>query len=287
VQELPEHVSRAAVVLDDFRLVYVPVPKAGSTSVLGALAEVVGLREAEFAASRKREATRSLAVHDGSIWGRRYRLEGRKSTEVDRILGSDEWLRFTVVREPVRRLWSAWTSKVLIRDPRFVAVFGEDWFPAPPKTALDVVAAFRRFVLALPEADRHDPHWRPQSGLIGVGQIAYDHIGRVEDLERTAAVLDERLRVHGRVLPPLRRTNPGILPFSPGVFDRDSYEVCARWTEPDRAAIGYEALSPRVEEPDERWRAAVEAAIPAVQAVIDRNERIRDLTAILERAGSR
>jgi Sulfotransferase family len=286
VHEPPQHVVRAAVVLDDFQLVYVPVPKAGSTAVLSALAEVVGLREEDFAASRKLEATRSLAVHDGSIWGPRYRLEGRTSSELDRILDSDEWLRVTVVREPVRRLWSAWVSKVLIRDPRFVAVFGEDWFPASPKTANDVVSAFRRFVLALPEAHRHDPHWLPQSGLIGVGQIAYDHIGRVENLDRTAAVLDERLRLHGQVLPPLRRENSGILPFSPGVFDRDSHEVCARWTEPDRAAFGYEILAPSVEEPDERWRAAVDAAIPAVQAVIDRNERIRDLTAILESARS-
>lgn len=278
----PEHLLRTAFVFDDLRVLFAPVPKAGSTAILRALAEVVGLKPEDFARSRKLEVTRSLAVHDGAVWGSSYRLEGRSADALDEILGSGDWLRVTVVREPGRRLWSAWVSKVLVRDPRFVSAFGESWFPAVPATAHDILGSFRTFVRTLPEVDRHDPHWLPQADLVGAGAIEYDHVGRVEELDRTAAVLGERVSSWGRTLPALRRENPTILPFTPAVFDRLALAACTHWTEPDRAAFGYEPLAPVAEEPEAAWFAAVEAAIPAVRAVIERNERFGDLHRLLD-----
>jgi len=284
-RRVSDHLLQTAVVLDDLRLLYAPVPKAGSTSILWALAEAVGLTPEEFARSRKLEVTRALTVHDGSIWGPSYRLEGRSAKEVEWILGSDEWFRFTVVREPVRRLWSGWVSKVLVRDPRFAAVF-EETRPTAVSSARDVLESFRAFVCALPSRDGwHDPHWTSQADLIGAADVTYGHVGRVEQLDRTVAVLGEYVESKGGTLPALRRENPAILPFSPGVFDRRALAACAVWTTKDREAFGYEILSNGAEEPSDAWQAAVEAAIPAIQALIERNERIADLRGMLTGAG--
>ena len=279
-RRIPLHVVQAAVVFDDFRLVYVPVPKAGSTAILWALAGLAGLSSEDFARSRKLEVTRSLAVHDMSIWGSSHQLAGRTSTEIEWILGSDEWFRISVVREPVRRLWSAWVSKVLMRDPRFVTAFGaEEWFPQQPASSTDVIESFRRFVHILPRrpADWHDPHWLSQADLIGTADLEYAHLGRAERLHETVAILRDYVASRGHGLSPVERRNPSLLPFVPGLLDPSALDACNLWVARDREAFGYGLASAAEDGPDGRWHAVVEANLPAIQAIAERNERIADL----------
>jgi hypothetical protein len=281
MESAPGYVLRSAFVFEELRLLFVPVPKAATTALLDALAEVVGIRTTEIARSRKFEATRSLAIHDGSLWGASFRLEARPEEECGEILGSEDWLRVTVVREPARRLWSAWVSKVLVRDPRFVASFGESWFPAVPASTQDVLDSFRAFVQGLATASRQDVHWLPQAGLVEPSSVPYQHVGRVEELERTTAILASRVQEAGASLPTIRHENPSILPFAPELFDRPTLAAALRWTASDRSEFGYEPLEPTGDAPDARWFAAVDAALPALRAVIERNQRIGDLAALL------
>jgi hypothetical protein len=277
-QTAPDHVVLNTVVFDDLRLAYVPVPKAASTSILGALFELAGGGRDDRMRSRKPEATRDQTVHDGSLWDPRHRLKERTATERDWILESDEWFRFTVVREPARRIWSAWVSKVLVRDPRFLLMFGEDWFPAVPTSASDVVTSFRAFVSGLPDQpDWDDSHWSAQGALAGISRIEYDHVGRLESLDQTEAVLNHYLEQRGGRLPAFRRDNGSLLPFSPGLFDRTTRDACLHLTADDRRALGYEPVRDADGEPDERWLLAVEASIPALRALIERHERLLDL----------
>ena len=275
------HILQTAIVLEEQRLVYVPVPKAASTTILWALAPLAGLSSDDFERSAKLEVTRSLAIHDLTVWGGSRLLAGRSSREVEEILSSRDWFRFTVVRDPTRRLWSAWVSKILVRDPRFVAAFGhEDWFPEPPASPRDVVDSFRRFLGALSErsADWHDPHWSPQSELVSVEAVPYDHVGRAERLDDTFAVLSERLGA--AVLAPACE-NTALLPFSPQLFDEAALATSDPLTAADREAFAYERLTPSHGEPSAAWLATVEASLGAIQGVIDRNERIGDLLRLL------
>jgi Sulfotransferase family len=274
---------RTAVVFDDLRLAYVPVPKAASTTILGALFEVAGLRSEDRLRSRKLEVTRALTVHDRLQWGAGHQLAGRGAIELESILRSDEWFRFTVVREPVRRIWSAWVTKVLVRNPLFVLMYGgEDLFPAPPSTARDVIESFRRFVAALPHRPEwSDPHWSPQADLLGLPEIAYSHVGRVEQLDRTVAEVSSYMRRRGSTLPTLRVENRSFLPFSYGLFDPMAHEASVRWTARDCEAFGYESLPYPNGEPDSRWYGAVEANIPALRTLIEHNERFLDLWRLL------
>jgi hypothetical protein len=282
---LPEHVEQSAIVLDDVQLLYVPVPKAGSTAMLWALAELAGLDAATFTDSPKLEVTRALTVHDLRRWEYR-NLAERSDAEVADVFESDDWLRFTVVREPVRRLWSAWSTKVLVHDPRFVAMFGDEaWFPDVPRAAEEVVEGFRRFVGVLGKrpGDWHDPHWSSQAELLGLPELGYHALGRVEDQDATLARVNEHLRASARG--PLRvgRRNRALLTFAPGLVDEATATAARAFTERDRVSFGYEPVEP-AESLDPEWVTAVEAALPALRGVIARNERIGDLGDLLKRS---
>jgi hypothetical protein len=281
------HVMRSAIALEELRLVYVPVPKAGSTAILWALAEAAGLDRERFHRSAKLEVARALTIHDSSAWGGERVLSTRPAEQIASMLESSEWLTFTVVREPVRRIWSAWFGKVLLREPRFVTTYGhEPWFPPLPESAADVVAAFHRFVDELPRHPKgwHDPHWSCQADLLGLDTVAYDLVARVEELPEALARVDSHLRQQGRAGLELRRENPSLVPFVPELLAGESWDVCVAFTEPDREAFGYEP-PPRVEsDPGARWQSRLEAMLPAIRAVIERNERIGDLKRLLTRS---
>jgi hypothetical protein len=284
--QAPEHVLENGIALDDVKLLYVPVPRAGSTAILWALAASEQLPAERFFESGKLEVTRALTVHDLSLWGEARRLAGRSSTDLDRILTSDDWLRFTVIREPVRRIWSAWLTKVLLRDPRFVTAFGaEDWFPRRVGDPGEIVAAFRTFVAVLRErpTEWHDPHWSAQADLAGLDDVAYSVVARMEELRGALTQVDEHLGRHGRRPLALRRENASLLPFTPGLLDGATAEALTAWTTRDRAVFGYPEIAAG-DGVDADWLSGVEAALPAVSAVAERNERIGDLRALLRRS---
>ncbi len=269
-----------AVVLDELRLVYVPVPKAGSTTILWVLAELAGLTRQDFADSRKLEVTRQLTVHDMSIWGPSRRLQSRSPREIESILFSDDWFRISAVRDPIHRLWSAWVSKVLMRDPRFVRTFGnEGWFPQQASSWADVVESFCAFVRILPArpAEWHDPHWLPQVDLIGLGDLEYAHVGRIEQLEDTFAILGDYLASGDISMPEVEHANRSLLPFVSGVLDRTARGACDLWVAGDREAFGYLPLAAADDVAHERWREIVDRTIPAIRAIADRNDRIGDM----------
>lgn len=274
-----EYLLQETIVLDDLRLAYVPVPKAGSTAILWSLASLGGLRPEDFRRSRKLEVTRALTVHDLSVWGPSRRLVGRSAAEAEEVLRSDEWFRFTIVRDPVRRLWSGWVSKMLFRNPRFAGLFGDG---PPGASSQDVLDEFRAFVRVLPDRpDLHDRHWAAQAELVAIDDVDYAHVGRVERLDATVATLARHLGARNVELPALRRENPSFVPFSPSLFDDGALAACLAWTARDRDAFGYPAPA-SAGEPDAEWHAQVEAALPAIHAIVEQNERIADLRGMVE-----
>jgi len=161
-------------------------------------------------------------------------------------------------------------------------MFGEDLFPPPPSSAKEIVASFRRFVAALPDQPEwSDSHWSAQADLLGVTDITYSHIGRVEAIDRTVAEVGEYVGERGSRLPELEAENRSFLPYSPALFDRAAYEAYRGWTEPDSKAFGYEPLAYVEGEPDDRWHATVEANIPAIRMVVEQNQRFLDLWHLL------
>jgi Sulfotransferase family len=106
--------------------------------------------------------------------------------EVLRMLNG-EGFRFSFVRDPVRRVESAYLSKVLKhrRYPGRAALQETLGLPVGRNEEL----TFEQFITAIEMQDplRMDAHWRPQHLNLGHGLIEYDLVGRLENFAADAA----------------------------------------------------------------------------------------------------
>ena len=274
------HVEKRTVVFPKQRVLFVPVPKAGCTAILWALANVAGLDEEMFHASFIREVSRSLTIHDLGRWPEENLFAKLEQDERDEVLKADDWFRFTVVRHPFRRLWSAWQSKILLAEPQFVEKFSErPWFPTSFDSAGDILKMFRQFVEALeedPELVTADVHWAPQVAVIAEDRMPYTHIGRIESLEDTTEKLRAHLEPLGASLPELGRANPAPLPYSDHLFEEAHVRILTKVFEADLKTFGYEDSGLEGPTPD-AWTQTIEGAIPGLKTIRQRNERVGDL----------
>jgi len=287
--ESSSHVLQRAILIERVRLLYTPVPKAGCTALLWSLAELARLQEDLFAESSGREVTRALAIHDLSRWPESFRFGERPPEEREEILKSSDWFRFTVVRHPFRRLWSAWQSKILLAEPQFIARYSdEEWWPGPVRSASDVLKAFRQFMDALradPDLVRADVHWAPQVDVIEYSNISYSHIGQVEKLGETL----DTVRQHLQSFPAAELTEParaniGSLPYADELFTEEDVGFLSEVYAADLGEFGY---NPPSEEtlggtPSGSWTAAADVVAPALEELRLRHQRVADLQQLLK-----
>jgi hypothetical protein len=274
-------VEAQTVVLPQQRVLFLPIPKAACTSVLWTLAELAGVGPHTFANSTLPEPSAALTVHDMNAWPPAHRLTQHQGDARREILEGDGWLRFAVVRDPWRRLWSAWVSKLLAREPRFVALYGEQpWFPRVPDRPADVVDDFRRFVAAVAAGEADDVHWAVQHGL--TAQLPLDHVGRAERLPETLALLYR----HAGVAPPATRRNESFLPLPPHGFDAAAAELVRQHFAGDFDAFGY-ADAPPGRGTAAEWEQRAEAVLAQLRATIDEHVRVGQLHGLAQRRAER
>ena len=97
---------------------------------------------------------------------------------------------FSFVRNPYRRLQSAYVNKIVEPQksgrPRQHAGFAADELPS-----------FDAFIRSIAARDptRHNPHWRPQWINLSIDAIPYDFIGRLEAFRADWATVADRLRL--------------------------------------------------------------------------------------------
>jgi sulfotransferase famil protein len=269
-----QHVLQRTVVLPELRVLFVPVPKAGCTTVLWLLAELAGIPTETFAQSPLPEVSPALTVHDMRFWDN-HRLDDYEGDERERMLVEEGWLRFATVRHPATRLWSAWQSKVLLREPRFVESFGDEpWFPRIPKEPADIVEDFRRFVTALADGTVEDVHWAVQHDL--VRQLPLSHVGRVERLDDTLALLRDHVS-EDRWPVATPHQNRAPLPMPPGAYDDAAAAALHERYRADFDEFGYDRAPPADGVDADEWQRQVATLMPLLQEAIDKHARIGDL----------
>jgi Sulfotransferase family len=281
-----DHVERRTVVLPEQRVLFLPMPKAGCTSVLWLLADLAGIPSETFAQSSLPEVSPALTIHDMTLWGEGHRLVDYEGDERERLLAEEGWLRFSVVRHPAPRLWSAWQSKLLLREPRFLTTFGEaPWFPRLPDEPDDLVEDFRRFVAALPGGTAEDVHWAVQWQL--AVQLPLTHVGRLDALDDTLALLRAHLSEDVE-LPAGNEENRMALPLPPGAYDDVARRVLHEGYRDDFEHFGFAPVEPAEDEQEDaaRWEDAVRPLMPMLRDMIDKNTRIGQLHRIARRANS-
>jgi hypothetical protein len=270
------HVQSRTVVLPEQRVLFLPMPKAACTSILWTLAGVAGLGPEDFENSTLPEPSAALTVHDMNAWAPEHRLAAHPPA----ILEEDGWLRFTVVRDPWRRLWSAWVSKLLLREPRFAADYADEpWFPRLPADPDAVVEDFRRFVHAVGAGDAQDVHWSVQHELSS--QLPLTHIGRTEALDETLALLHRHLGT----APPAAHRNAGALALPLHAYDDATAAIVRRHYAADFATFGYDDAVPAGETAG--WAERADVVLPLLAAMVDEHVRVGQLHRLAQRRAER
>ncbi|HWK87626.1 MAG TPA: sulfotransferase family 2 domain-containing protein [Xanthobacteraceae bacterium] len=213
---------RQIVVMSKQNTLYVPIPKNANSKTRRILAEVRGVRN-PFVASKSKKFRQVLTAADISI------------QEFYRILHSPDRFSFAIVRNPYKRIVSAWANKFrgrpLVTGPLFqkqptelnlYLSLRESIDPSLPAGA-DATLDFDRFLdyVSAIIGKRYDQHIETQSSFLDFSFMPIDRIIRMENYSKDmlpvlehikapasiAAQLDERVNASG-----LEKTEYAITP---------------------------------------------------------------------------
>jgi hypothetical protein len=184
-----------------WRLLYVSIPKAAGTSLNVALTRTAGVPfPGRFVESLGEESLVSQTIWDGEAGGRPM-VDSLGDAEYERLMRAGLRHVFTVVRHPVERLLTTWSSKYLVRAPYYRARLG---LPEPGLRRFDcveqVLADLDQLVEHLsadPALVHRDVHLVSQHELLRRDLSRFDHVGRTDRLGETIDWLSGRLASEG------------------------------------------------------------------------------------------
>jgi hypothetical protein len=144
-------------------------------------------------------------------------------------LNSKEWFRFSFVRNPYNRLFSAYKSKILNqRDTEYEEVREKirKNFGYPVRTGKPAaIVSFRDFVRYVCESpsNRLDGHWAPQTPLLMLDLINYDFVGRFENFQSEFSQVLHRLGANEELKKRAQTPVGKTIQIPPGaVYDRET-----------------------------------------------------------------
>jgi len=277
--QLPPHPT-ATYVMRRWHAMYISVNKAACTSLKWLVADLQNERPEKFAKSLSRELTRTMTVHRRNLW-KKTPMAKQLSDEKLATINPEDWFIFAVVRHPTARLFSAWQSKLLLREPWWVEQFGhEPWFPRVPRNGEDVVEDFVRFVRAAREQPElgimRNRHFAPQPWMLATDRMEYTRIYKTTEIPQLLQDFERHLRERrwsGNPLS-LRRANETPLKPIPSLFTPEVLEAVSELYATDFAEFGYSDPMPTGLDPSDEYG---EPQIAEVERLIERAERINDL----------
>jgi hypothetical protein len=279
--ELPVRRPNATYVLPAYKLVYVSTPKAACTSIKWLLADLQGVIGSKFTSTLSGETSRGTTIHRHRwAWGPDTpRLNDLDEAQLAEIHPDNGWFTFTMTRHPGDRLWSAWQSKFLLREPRFAVQFkGQPWIPRIPESTDDVIEDWEAFVRSL-RTDKagvlNDIHFAQQSALVNVGVTPYDVIYDTSQFNQMLADVSAHLRKHDwtGTLQPVK-SNETPLRALERAFPEHVLETVSRIYADDFVKLDYEGPRP----PRLRTEDYSKDVLAATGIIAERGERIGDLS---------
>lgn len=175
-----------AMLVDDLKLVYLPIAKNACSSLKQLVAGLGGvdLQPGEDIHIKLDTNRTGLQFAD------------RSEEDIRKALSGPDWMRFVVIRDPFDRLVSAYIEKFVLHrnEPRIEETVGpayrsvfdhEDLTPEDFERGI----SFRDFVDFIVQHDPRDldSHWQPQAEQLG--HIIFTHVYEVGNLEALAADL--------------------------------------------------------------------------------------------------
>jgi len=276
------------------KLLYIATPKVACTSLKWWFAALEGYAQALYNINDSSESDPELVVHESHKVAPH--VTGLVKADLYDALTSDEYFRFAVVRNPYKRIFSAWQSKLVLQEPLQVGRYTKfDFFNLPISSRQDIAPAFESFLehLAANESPSFwDHHWTPQASLLKPEIIQYSQIARIED---TAALSNALKAWLGGYLPnpfDSHRANESLIPFQPDFITPRSAELLRAMYAEDFDVFGYDRELPAAKErfSEDEANVALKAVhlLRARHAQLrERSERLTTLTQAIGETGNR
>lgn len=266
-----------------YGIFYVATPKVACTSIKWWFAELEGHVPALLMNKTSSETDPELTIHD-TFHKVAPNVAGLTSDVLAAVITSDAYFRFAVVRNPYKRVFSAWQSKLLLREPLQVDPYvALDFFNRPIGSMEEMALAFEGFLghLAEREApDYWDVHWTPQVALLRPDLIEYSSLVQIEHPKALSTSLAEWMGSDFSDPLAARSTNESLIPFLPELITPRSAELIRTLYADDFSRFGYHERVPEGEEAftQDEFKVAVKA-ISTIRARHQRmGEMIREIT---------
>lgn len=175
---------------DKFKIMYCAIAKVGSSAFKTVLAEL----------HNKTFPPGSPHVHSWNKWRRL-----NSYSEKEREIRLQTYFKLIFVREPLRRLLSAFKDKFLKGDPQYGRRYRSEiiklYRPNDFQPGGENWITFAEFIKFYSSERYRDPHWLQYEQICHPCLVNYDFIGRLETLEEDTALLlkltglDERINI--------------------------------------------------------------------------------------------
>lgn len=265
------------------KLVYISVPKAACTTLKWWFAALEGAASELLAATDSIECDPELVIHDNfykvapSVTGLPFEL-------LSEVLTSETNFRFAVVRNPYKRIFSAWQDKLLLCEPSNIPPYrGCKFLNISIESASDIADSFEAFLehLMNHEAPNYwNHHWTPQTMLLRPDLVSYTMISKIESLSD----LSQSLANH---LPPgtpnpfsTRHANKNLIPYRREFISDRSVELIRFLYRMDFDVFDYDLEPPKSDK--EFSSDQLEVALHAIEIIRGRHQRIGEIRSTLQ-----
>jgi glycosyltransferase involved in cell wall biosynthesis len=273
-----ESLRHSLFVSEKYKLLYISTPKVACTSLKWWFAALEGASKQILVGKNSSETDPDLVIHD-TFHLIAPRVAGRSFEDMYEPLNAKEYFRFAVVRNPFKRIFSAWQSKVLLKEPLQIAAYkGAEFLNYPVEDRFAVARAFEAFLeyLVKYEAPNFcDVHWTPQYSLLNPSLIDYSMISKIEDLDSLRVALAAHLGDEIRDPFGLKPANESLIPYRREFFTARSEELVRTMYKKDFDFFGYDQALPadREDFSDEEFT----VALKAINLIKGRHQRLDEI----------
>lgn len=271
------HFINNAYFSNSHRILYIATPKVACTSFKWWFAELLGIKSAIEQSMISMESDPELVIHD-SFACVAPEFTGINIAGLNEALSSPQYFRFCLVRNPFTRIFSAWQSKWLLREPIQAHFFQEMEEESVVESTVDIrnlFEGFLRFLSKLRGNSGWDVHVAPQVAFLAPEHFSYHMIAHIEDPYALVQAL--AAKVGPGFSNPLSgmRANVSVIPYSATWISDEAAELIRILYARDFEVFGYETVVPEGAGPlsDE----VLSMALRGIKLIRGRNARIGEL----------
>lgn len=286
--EVPSHLEMHSFVSRKSKLLYVATPKVACTSLKWWFANLGGWSKQITERSGSKESSIDLKIHD------LFRIvapevAGNSVEALMEFFVDPEYFRFALVRNPYSRIFSAWQSKLLLREPLQIDPYkGFDFIHYQVSSKNDIAYAFQLFVEHLYKAEAPsywDSHWDVQYNHLACDKLQYSIIGKIESPLEVKNQLQQHLG--DKYIDPFQNkpSNSNLIPYSSDFLTEKCTKLICEMYHKDFEYFGYNTNPPPGRQSLSEKQLLV--ALNAVQKIRNRHARMVEMRTHFEHTLSR